>query len=65
MSVHCFNAPSVSLLLTTYTRIPTLDIMNKHMTAWENDRNNRQPKINWHFSTSDARTRLRHIYPNL
>ena len=46
-------------------RIPDFETMNSHISAWENDRNNRQPKINWHFFTSDARTKLKHHYPNL
>jgi hypothetical protein len=46
-------------------RIPDLTTMQRHITAWESDRNNRQSKIHWHFSTSDARTKLKHLYPKL
>lgn len=46
-------------------RIPDLKTMQSHIVAWEKDRNNRQSKINWHFLTSDARIKLKHLYPNL
>ena len=46
-------------------RIPDLDIMQSQISAWENNRNNRQSKIHWHFSTDDARIKLKHLYPKL
>lgn len=46
-------------------RIPDLETMNSHIAAWENDRNNRQSKINWHFFTTNARIKLKRLYPNL
>jgi hypothetical protein len=35
------------------------------VAAWENDRNNRQSKISWQFSTTDARIKLKKLYPKL
>ena len=46
-------------------RIPDLVTMQRHIAAWESDRNNRKSKIHWHFSTANARTKLRHLYPKL
>jgi hypothetical protein len=46
-------------------RIFTLEAMKSYMAAWENDRNNRQPKIHWQFTNVKARTKLRHLYPQL
>ncbi len=46
-------------------RIPNLITMQSYIAAWESYRNNRQSKINWHFSTSNARIKLKHLYPNL
>ncbi len=46
-------------------RIPDLQTMNSHIAAWENDRNNRHSKINWHFTTADARIKLKRLYPKL
>jgi hypothetical protein len=30
---------------------------------WEEDRNNKCKKVNWRFTTSDARIKLKHLYP--
>ena len=46
-------------------RIPDLITMRSCIAAWENDRNNRHSRINWHFSTIDARIKLKHLYPKL
>ncbi len=46
-------------------RIPDLVTMQSNIAAWENDRNNRQSKINWHFFNADARIKLKHLYPKL
>jgi hypothetical protein len=46
-------------------RIPDLETLRNCIAAWENDRNNRKSKINWRFSTDDARIRLKHLYPKL
>ena len=44
-------------------RIDDIDVLNGELTAWENAVNTAQRQVNWHFTTSDARTRLRHLYP--
>ncbi len=44
-------------------RIDDIDVLNGELTAWENDVNTAQRQVNWHFTTNDARTRLRHLYP--
>jgi hypothetical protein len=46
-------------------RIPDLQTMQKHVAAWENDRNNQQSKITWQFSTNNARIKLKQLYPKL
>jgi transposase len=46
-------------------RIPTLNIMQNHITVWEIDRNNRNAKIRWHFTNTKARMKLKHLYPKL
>ena len=46
-------------------RIPDMQTMRKHVTNWENDRNNRHAKISWQFTTMDARIKLKRLYPNL
>lgn len=46
-------------------RIADLDVLNAELAAWQQATNNDQRQVNWHFTTSDARTRLRHLYPEL
>jgi hypothetical protein len=41
---------------------PTLIEM---VRIWEGDRNNRSIKIDWQFTTEDARIKLRRLYPKL
>jgi len=44
-------------------RINDIDVLNTELAAWQNATNADQRQVQWHFTTSDARTRLRHLYP--
>ncbi len=44
-------------------RINDLDALNIELTAWQNAVNTDKRQVQWHFTTDDARTRLRHLYP--
>ncbi len=46
-------------------RIADLMTMQTEVAAWERDRNNSLKKIDWQFTTSDARIKLKRLYPNL
>jgi hypothetical protein len=46
-------------------RIPSLEVMQKQIVAWESSRNNKQAKVNWQFTTLDARIKLKRLYPKL
>jgi hypothetical protein len=46
-------------------RIPTLEKMRALTQAWNKDRNSRQTKVDWHFSTEDARIKLKRLYPKV
>jgi hypothetical protein len=35
------------------------------VAAWEHHRNTNNPKADWHFTTQDARVRLKHLYPSI
>jgi transposase len=37
----------------------------EEIKAWENDRNNKDSKINWQFTTKEARIKLKRLYPSL
>lgn len=44
-------------------RIPELDALNTELTAWTSATNAGQRQVDWRFTTSDARIKLRHLYP--
>ncbi len=46
-------------------RIAGLDILNTELAAWQATTNADQRQVNWHFTASDARIKLRHLYPEL
>ena len=44
-------------------RIPTKEQLKAEIKAWEVARNSQQKGVNWQFTTSDARTKLKRLYP--
>ena len=46
-------------------RIADMSTMQAEVAIWENNRNNMSRNIDWQFTTSDARIRLKRLYPNL
>jgi hypothetical protein len=44
-------------------RIESKDILTREVATWEHDRNARQRKIDWQFTTADARIKLKRLYP--
>jgi len=44
-------------------RVPTIKQMKKEVKAWCKLRNKTANKINWRFSTDDARIKLKRLYP--
>lgn len=46
-------------------RIPDLDHLNAELSAWTQATNADQRQVDWRFTTSDARIKLRHLYPDL
>jgi len=44
-------------------RIPNPEKLCHHVAAWTQNRNQNQRKINWQFTTKDARIKLRQLYP--
>jgi hypothetical protein len=44
-------------------RIADMATMQTEVAAWENDRNNSAREIVWQFKTSDARIKLKSLYP--
>lgn len=46
-------------------RIDNIEIVRNEVTAWAKIRNNKNAKVNWQFTTEDARIKLSRLYPTL
>jgi hypothetical protein len=46
-------------------RIPELATIRSESSAWARGRNARQTGIDWHFTTPDARIKLKRLYPKV
>lgn len=46
-------------------RIDDIEIVRKEARAWQESRNNKNAKVNWQFTTKDARIKLSRLYPTL
>jgi hypothetical protein len=46
-------------------RIPDLDTLRREVAAWEEARNAAVAKVDWQFTTADARVKLKRLYPTV
>jgi len=46
-------------------RIDNIDKVISESAAWQNHRNNKDAKVNWQFTTDDARIKLSRLYPSI
>jgi hypothetical protein len=46
-------------------RLSTRAAVAAEAAAWNEERNARQIGVDWHFTTEDARTKLKHLYPKI
>ena len=46
-------------------RIPEMEQLKSEVAAWEISRNNAEAKANWQFTTTDARIKLKKLYPSI
>ena len=46
-------------------RIADIDVLNAELEAWTHATNADERQVDWQFTTSDARIKLRHLYPVL
>ena len=44
-------------------RIEHRELLTNEVAAWETSRNTIKCRVNWRFTTHDARTKLRRLYP--
>ena len=46
-------------------RIDDLQVLNAELAAWQAATNEDERQVDWQFTTTDARIKLRHLYPDL
>ena len=46
-------------------RIPNQEFLKSETKAWEDERNDQVVKVQWRFTTADARIKLKHLYPQI
>jgi hypothetical protein len=46
-------------------RIDNIESLRSEVSAWEDGRNAEKAKVNWQFTTTDARIKLRRLYPSV
>lgn len=46
-------------------RIPDQDKLKQEISAWVVNRNTKNSTVDWRFTTSDARIKLKHLYPSI
>ncbi len=44
-------------------RIPDLQTLTHEVAAWQRDRNQKHRTVDWRFTTTDARIKLKKLYP--
>lgn len=64
-----FNIAEIELSCLTRQcldrRIDDLDVLNSELGAWQQATNADQRQVDWQFTTTDARIKLRHLYPHI
>jgi hypothetical protein len=46
-------------------RIPDVEALRREVAAWERKRNAAVVKVDWQFTTADARVKLKKLYPTI
>ena len=46
-------------------RLPDLDTLKREVAAWEAERNKAVVRVDWQFTTADARVKLKRLYPTI
>lgn len=63
------NAAEIELSILTKQclgrRIPDMPTLKKEVSAWQTQRNNSEKSVDWQFTTEDARTKLKRLYPRI
>lgn len=59
MELHVLNGQCLN------RRIDSMEKIITEVNAWQDYRNNKNSKINWQFTTKDARIKLKRLYPSI
>jgi hypothetical protein len=46
-------------------RLPDTETLRREVEAWAEERNRLGASVDWRFTTFDARTKLRKLYPSI
>ena len=46
-------------------RIANIEVVQREVRVWQNERNNKECKVNWRFQNENARVKLKSLYPKL
>ena len=46
-------------------RVPAKEPLTREVAAWEKQRNTAQCRVDWQFTTQDARIKLKRLYPSI
>ena len=46
-------------------RIDDMEVVRNESSAWQESRNNKGAKVNWQFTTADARIKLNRLYSTI
>lgn len=46
-------------------RVPNKQALEQQVEAWYSQRNSKQTKVNWQFTSKDARVKLKRLYPSV
>ncbi len=46
-------------------RMDNIEFVRKEVLAWEKNRNNKNAKVKWQFTTEKARIKLFRLYPTI
>jgi hypothetical protein len=46
-------------------RMESREFLTRQIAAWQERRNTAEAKVNWQFTTADARIKLKHLYPQI
>jgi hypothetical protein len=45
-------------------RIPEIELLRREIAAWEAERNAHKVMVKWQFKITDARVKLKRLYPS-